>query len=87
MIFLFQFLPLLLPLNQTFTCHKGSVPISINDTRRILDVKIEKREHPSTSKEMRLSPIQHIKNLTKFSGCRGNQESRISKYITYGEVG
>lgn len=67
MIFLFQFLPLLFPLNQTFTCHKASVPISINDTSRILDVKIEKGGHPSTSKEMRFSRIQPIKKLTKFS--------------------
>jgi hypothetical protein len=41
MIFLFQFLLLSLPLNQTFPCHKGSVPIIINDTGRILDVEIE----------------------------------------------
>lgn len=41
MIFLFQFLPLLLPMNQTFLCHNGSVPIIINDTGRILDVEIE----------------------------------------------
>lgn len=40
MIFLFQFLPLLLPLNQTFSCHNGSIPISFNDTSRILDVEI-----------------------------------------------
>lgn len=46
MIFLFQFLPLFLPLNQTFTCHKGSVPIRINDTSQILDVKIEKKGTP-----------------------------------------
>ena len=42
MIFLFQFLPLLLPMNQTFPCHTGSVPIIINDTSRILDVEIYK---------------------------------------------
>lgn len=42
MIFLFQFLPLLLPLNQTFPCHKIELPISIADTSRILDVEIEK---------------------------------------------
>ena len=41
MIFLFQLLPLLLPMNQTFLCHNGSVPIIINDTSRILDVEIE----------------------------------------------
>ena len=41
MIFLFQFLPLLLPMNHTFLCQNGSVPIIINDTSRILDVEIE----------------------------------------------
>lgn len=41
MIFLFQFFPLLLPLNQTFLCHNGLGPISIHDTSRILDVEIE----------------------------------------------
>ncbi|KAG4402206.1 hypothetical protein GLYMA_02G146851v4 [Glycine max] len=38
MIFLFQFLSLLLHLNYTFPCHGGSFPISINDRSRILDV-------------------------------------------------
>jgi hypothetical protein len=41
MIFLFQSLPFLLPLNQTFPCHNGLVPLSIADTSRILDVEIE----------------------------------------------
>ena len=41
MIFLFQFVPFLFPLNQTLPCHSGSVPIIINDTSRILDVEIE----------------------------------------------
>lgn len=41
MIFLFQFFPFLLPLNQTFACHNILVPISIDDTSRILDVEIE----------------------------------------------
>ncbi|KAK7326854.1 hypothetical protein VNO80_32180 [Phaseolus coccineus] len=39
MIFLFQFLSLLLPLNHTFPCHNnGEFAISINDRSRILDV-------------------------------------------------
>lgn len=45
MIFLFQFLPLLLPLNQTFSCHNVQFlllsVIIINNTVRILDVKIQ----------------------------------------------
>ena len=70
MIFLFQFFPLLLPLNQTFSCHNGSIPISFNDTSRILDVEIEEGSPPSPPKEMILSRIiQHIKKkeLTKFA--------------------
>jgi hypothetical protein len=31
MIFFFQFLPLLLPINQTFLCHNASVPVIINE--------------------------------------------------------
>ena len=62
MIFLFQFLPLLLPLNQTFPCHNGSGPISIHDTSRILDVEIEEGGPPSPSKEMRLSRIHTLIN-------------------------
>lgn len=66
---MFQFLLLLLPLNQTFPCHNGSVPIIINDTSRILDVEIEEDRPPSPSKAMRLSRIQHIKKneLPKFA--------------------
>lgn len=47
MIFFFQFLPLLLPINQTFLCHNASVPVIINDndTNRILDVEINIRVH------------------------------------------
>lgn len=47
MIFFFQFLPLLLPINQTFLCHNASVPLIINDndTNRILDVEINIRVH------------------------------------------
>jgi hypothetical protein len=60
MIFLFQFLPLSLPLNQTFSCHNGSVPIIINDTGRILDVEIEEGGPPSPPNQIRLSLIQHI---------------------------
>lgn len=42
MIFLFQFLPLILPLNQTFSCH--TVPISMIHR----DVEIEIEEGKST---------------------------------------
>jgi len=87
MIFLFQFLPLLFPLNQTFTCHKGSVPININDTSRILDVKVYKKGGSLLySIEINEIITKTKQKLTKFARRRGNQESRISEYITYGEV-
>lgn len=94
MIFLFQFLPLLLPLNRTFTCHKIALPISIAGISRILDVEIEYRKSPSPPKEMIFSSERNDiledtahKKLTKFAGCRGNQESCISEDITYRKVG
>lgn len=67
MIFLFQFLPLLLPLNQTFPCHNGSVPISINDTSRILDVEIKEGIAPSLSKDNNILTDTTHKELTKFA--------------------
>ena len=61
MIFLFQFLPLFLPLNQTFTCHNGSVPISIHDTSRILDVEIEEGGPSFHRKNEIIAYITHSK--------------------------
>jgi len=88
MIFFFQFLPFLLPLNQTFFCHNGSVPFSINDTSRILDVKVYKKGGSLLySIEINEIITKTKQKLTKFARRRGNQESRIGEYITYGEVG
>lgn len=82
MIFLFQFLPLLLPLNQTFLCHNGSGPISIHATSRILDVEIEEDGLSLHRKNEILVGL-----LAKFPRRRGNQESCVSEYITYRKVG
>ena len=68
MIFLFQPLPFLLPLNQTFPCHKGSVPIIINDTSQVRDVKDvnKKGDPPSPLNQMRFRRYSILNNYNKF---------------------
>jgi hypothetical protein len=54
--------PLLLPLNQTFLCYNGSLPIPCHDTSRILDLKIEEGEPPLHRKNEILADTTHLIN-------------------------